>query len=84
MSQLFYTEAHDHFRRSIRAFVEKEIEPYIEAWEEAESFPIELYRKAADVGLLGLVSPKLTAVWKQICSTAGWPPKNCAARAQGA
>ena len=58
MSQLFYTEAHDHFRRSICAFVEKEIEPYIEAWEEAESFPIELYRKAADVGLLGIGFPE--------------------------
>ena len=35
-----------------------EIEPFIDEWEEAESFPRELYAKAADVGLLGIGFPE--------------------------
>ena len=58
MSGLVYTEAHEHFRRSVRAFVDQEIEPFIDEWEEAESFPRELYAKAADVGLLGIGFPE--------------------------
>lgn len=52
------TEEHEAFRRTVRAFVEREITPHVEAWEEARSFPRELYRKAAQVGLLGLGFPE--------------------------
>ena len=58
MRSPYLTEEHEHFRKSVRAFVEKEIEPHIEAWEEAEAFPMELYKKAADVGLLGIGFPE--------------------------
>ncbi len=41
-----------------RRFAEKEIAPFINDWDEACSFPRALYRKAADVGLLGLGYPE--------------------------
>ena len=49
-----YTEAHEAFRASLRRFVEREIAPHIDAWDEAGTFPRDLYVKAAAVGLLGL------------------------------
>jgi acyl-CoA dehydrogenase len=54
----FYTPEHLAFRDAMRRFVAREITPHVDAWEEAESFPVELYRKAAEVGLLGLGFPE--------------------------
>ena len=58
MTSPYLTEEHAHFRKSVRAFVDKEIEPFIEEWEEQETFPKALYAKAADVGLLGIGFPE--------------------------
>ncbi len=49
---------HDLFRDSVRAFVTREIAPHVHAWDEAETFPRELYGKAAAIGLLGLGYPE--------------------------
>ncbi len=46
------------FRDTLRAFVAREIAPHVDAWDEAEGFPRELYRKAAAIGLLGLGYPE--------------------------
>ena len=54
----YYTESHEAFRGSLRRFVDREIAPFVDAWDEAGSFPRELYRKAAEVGLLGLGFPE--------------------------
>ena len=51
---MYYTAQHFEFAQSIRRFVAKEISPFIHAWDEAETFPRELYKKAADIGLLGV------------------------------
>jgi len=56
--QEYFSEEHDIFRGSVRKFVEKEVRPHIEEWEDAEIFPIELYKKAADAGFLGLGYPE--------------------------
>jgi acyl-CoA dehydrogenase len=56
--QQYFGKAHDMVRRSIREFVAKEVRPHIEVWEEAGEFPRELYRKAADIGILGLGYPE--------------------------
>lgn len=53
----FYTEEHEAFRASVRRFVEREIAPHVNAWDEAEGFPRELYRTAAAAGLLGMGFP---------------------------
>jgi acyl-CoA dehydrogenase len=49
---------HEAFRDSVRAFVRAEIAPHVNAWDEAGTFPRELYRRAAHIGLLGLGYPE--------------------------
>ncbi|ATE64261.1 acyl-CoA dehydrogenase family protein [Rhizorhabdus dicambivorans] len=47
-----YTEEHDMFRRSVRAFVEREIAPHHERWEDEGIVDRDLWRKAGGAGLL--------------------------------
>ncbi|MDR7018054.1 acyl-CoA dehydrogenase family protein [Acinetobacter sp. 3657] len=54
LNPIYYTEEHRAFADSVKKFVEKEISPFVTEWDEAETFPRELYQKAASVGLLGL------------------------------
>ncbi|MDD5466585.1 MAG: acyl-CoA dehydrogenase family protein [Anaerolineales bacterium] len=49
-----YTEEHEMFRRSVRAFAEREIAPHSEQWDTERRFPDELFRKAAQLGCFGL------------------------------
>ena len=49
---------HDALRRSVAAFVAREISPFVAEWDEAGTFPRALYRQAADLGLLGLGYPE--------------------------
>jgi acyl-CoA dehydrogenase len=49
---------HEAFRDTVRNFVAREIAPHVTAWDEAQTFPRELYGKAASVGLLGLGYPE--------------------------
>jgi acyl-CoA dehydrogenase len=48
----------DAFRDGVRRFVEREIAPNVAAWDEAETFPRDLYRRAASAGLLGVGYPE--------------------------
>ncbi len=54
----YYTAEHEAFRATLRRFVGREIAPFVDEWDEAGGFPLELYRKAAEVGLLGLGFPE--------------------------
>lgn len=54
----FYDETHDQLAKSVRTFVEREIAPYIEEWEDARELPRELHKKAAEAGILGLRYPE--------------------------
>jgi acyl-CoA dehydrogenase len=54
----YYTGEHEAFRAQLRRFVAKEIEPFAAAWDEAESFPRELYCKASAIGLLQMNFPE--------------------------
>lgn len=49
-----FTAEHEAFRVSVKRFVDTELLPHVDAWDEAESFPRELYGRAAELGLLGL------------------------------
>ena len=53
----FYSEEHEAFRATVRRFVAAEIEPFAAEWDEAETFPRELYQKAAAIGLLQMGFP---------------------------
>lgn len=53
-----FTPEHEAFRATVRSFVEREIAPHVNDWDEAGSFPRELYRKAAAIGLIGIGYPE--------------------------
>jgi len=54
----YFSPEHEAFRASVRRFVDAEIAPHVGAWDEAGTFPRELYRKAAAVGLIGTGYPE--------------------------
>ena len=56
--QEYFDPSHQMVRDSVRRFVEREILPDVDAWEEAESFPRELYLKAGAAGILGIGYPE--------------------------
>src|SRR5512144_2490223 len=51
------TDEHEMLRRTVRTFVEKEIVPHVDAWEEAGRIPRELWRRLGELGFLGLEFP---------------------------
>ena len=51
-------EEHIALRETVRSFVAHEIVPHIAEWEEARRLPRALYRKAAAIGLQGLIFPE--------------------------
>ena len=52
------TEAHEAWRTQLRRFVDTEIAPFADDWDEAGEIPAALWPKAAAVGLLGLGYPE--------------------------
>ncbi|MDX1452912.1 MAG: acyl-CoA dehydrogenase family protein [Oleiphilaceae bacterium] len=60
MSQLqqYFGETQEIVRHNVRRFVEREILPHIDDWEEAGGFPRELYSKAGEAGILGIGHPE--------------------------
>jgi len=50
-----FTPEHQAFRASVRDFVDREVQPHVDAWEAAGIFPAhELFGKLAKLGALGL------------------------------
>ena len=54
----FFTEEHELFRQSLRAFLEKEAIPHIDQWEEDRRTPRDIWKKMGDMGFLGLSYPE--------------------------
>lgn len=53
-----YDDEPEALRAQIRRFCEKEILPHVESWVEAGEMPREVYKTAAETGLLGLSFPQ--------------------------
>ena len=52
---MYFTREHEQVRRAVREFVEKEINPYVDQWEEAECAPLhEIFKKMGALGYLGI------------------------------
>ncbi len=52
---MHFTEEHEQFRKSVRAVIESDINPYVDEWEAAGIFPAhELFPKLAKIGAFGL------------------------------
>jgi citronellyl-CoA dehydrogenase len=55
---MHFTPEHDELRRSLRKFIDTEINPHVNAWEEAGQFPAhELFKKLGTLGFLGITKP---------------------------
>ena len=52
------TQDHEAWRDQLRKFVDKEIAPFVDEWDEQGFLPDELWGKAAEFGLLGLGYPE--------------------------
>lgn len=55
---LFETEEHRALREQVRRFAASAIAPHAHVWEEANEFPRELYREAAEAGFLATGYPE--------------------------
>ncbi len=52
---MYFTAEHELFRRNLRDFIDSEINPNVEAWEEAEAWPAHrILKKMGDLGFLGI------------------------------
>jgi citronellyl-CoA dehydrogenase len=50
-----FTPEHEQFRKVVRSFIENEINPHVDEWEDARIFPAhELFPKIAEIGAFGL------------------------------
>jgi acyl-CoA dehydrogenase len=58
MAYLFETDEHAAVRQIARRFAATHVAPHGAEWEEAEEFPIELYRTAAVAGVTGIGYPE--------------------------
>ncbi|MEW5889200.1 MAG: acyl-CoA dehydrogenase family protein [Pseudomonadota bacterium] len=55
---MLYTQEHLELQRSVRKFIDTEINPYVDEWEAAEIFPAhELFKKMGRAGYLGITKP---------------------------
>jgi len=52
-----FSDEHEMLRKSIRAFVEKEVAPHVREWEDAGRIPRSLWRRLGELGFLGLEFP---------------------------
>jgi citronellyl-CoA dehydrogenase len=53
------TNEHKELQRSVRSFVQQQINPHVPEWEKAGSFPIrEIFQQLGQLGLLGISKPE--------------------------
>ena len=54
---MLFTPEHNELRRTVKNFVEKEMNPHVDEWEQAGEFPIrEIFKKLGDLGQIGRAS----------------------------
>ena len=54
-SELYFTKDHEMVRKALRDFIKKEINPYVDEWEEAGIAPLkDLFMKMGELGFLGI------------------------------
>ena len=58
MSNYHFEEKHELFRSSLRAFLNKEVVPFVDEWEKNREVPKSVWKKFGDMGFLGLMYPE--------------------------
>ena len=54
----YFTEEHNQFRQSLRDFLQKEVVPFVDEWEEVGNPPRSIWKKFGDMGYFGLRFPE--------------------------
>jgi alkylation response protein AidB-like acyl-CoA dehydrogenase len=52
------TEDQQQLRKTVREFAEAEIKPHVMEWDEAQTFPVDVFRNLGRLGVLGAVFPE--------------------------
>jgi alkylation response protein AidB-like acyl-CoA dehydrogenase len=52
------TENQEMIAQTVREFAEKNIRPYLMDWDESQTFPMEVFKKLGDLGLMGVLVPE--------------------------
>jgi len=56
---MHYTHEHLEIQKTLKRFIDAEINPHVDEWEAAEIFPAhEVFKKLGNLGLLGLTKPE--------------------------
>lgn len=58
MHQNYFTEEHKLFREGLKSFLEKEVIPHLDEWEETGTINKEIWKKFGDMGFLGIHYPE--------------------------
>lgn len=58
MKSIYFSEEHEIFRKSVRQFIEKEVVPFANEWEEKRHIPKSIWKKMGDAGFLGISLPE--------------------------
>lgn len=53
-----FTSEHELFRKTVRDFAEKDLLPHQEKWERERAYPKDIFKKAAELGFLGVCFPE--------------------------
>ncbi|MGB5435545.1 MAG: acyl-CoA dehydrogenase family protein [Maribacter sp.] len=53
-----YSETQEHVASAAKKFAEQHIRPHIMEWDEAQFFPVELFKKAGEMGFMGILVPE--------------------------
>ena len=59
MQTIQFTAEHQIFRETLRAFIRKEIIPYVDDWEKRGEIDRSIWKKMGDMGLMGLNYPEI-------------------------
>ena len=54
----YYTEEHEAWRHQLRRFVDNEVEPFVDDWEQAGEIPRDFFIKCGDMGIRAMGYPE--------------------------
>jgi acyl-CoA dehydrogenase len=58
MKSPYFKEEHELFRQSVKQFVEKEVLPNMQQWEDAQEIPRDVFTKMGELGFMGINFPE--------------------------
>ncbi|MFV9552145.1 acyl-CoA dehydrogenase family protein [Algibacter sp. PT7-4] len=58
MNSMYFTEEHNLFRKSLQDFLQKEVVPHIEKWEQTGNIERFIWKKFGDMGFFGINYPE--------------------------